>query len=179
MDYTIDNTIDIITPENTVFDLSNNLSTILLSSQLSNQPPSEQPSKQPAIDKITMELMMNRSHYKKYLLKQDPNKYQEKQEYIQKIKRYKLKILSIMNELLDDSVKLDISEKYTRDINDSFNEYLKTCVKHFEICELENHSADTDTLFPLDQSSDQVLGSQTNVVKTHFTMDRFVNKQTR
>ena len=86
-------------------------------------------SSQSSIDKLTMELMMNRSHYKKYLLKQDPNKYQEKQEYIQKIKKYKLKILTMINELLDDSVKLDITEKYTRDINDTFNEYLKTCVK--------------------------------------------------
>ena len=156
--------------DNTVFDLSNNLTTQLLSTQ----PPSQQPS----IDKITMELMMNRSHYKKYLLKQDPAKYQEKQEYIQKIKKYKLKILTMINELLDDSVKLDIPEKYTRDINDSFNEYLKTCVKHFEICELEARpSGDTDTLFPLVEPDG--VSNPSILVKTHYTMDMFVNKNPR
>ena len=170
--------------DNTVFDLSNNLSTLLSTQLLSTQLLSTQllsaqpPSQQPSIDKITMELMMNRSHYKKYLLKQDPNKYQEKQEYIQKIKKYKLKILTMINELLDDSVKLDIPEKYTRDINDSFNEYLKTCVKHFEICELESRSSgDTDTLFPLVEPDG--VSNPSILVKNHYTMDMFVNKNPR
>lgn len=135
-------------------------------------------SKQPSIDQITMELMMNRSHYKKYLAKQDPNKYQENQEYINKIKKYKLKITNIMLELLDDSVKSNVSEKYTRDINDTFNVFLKTCVKHFEIYELQSNF-DTDTLFDqldnIDSNNDN-LSNPSVFVKPHYTMDMFANK---
>ncbi len=146
-------------------------------------------SNQSSIDKITMELMMNRSHYKKYLSKQDPAKYKEHQEYIQKIKKYKLKLTNIMSELLDDSVKLNANEKYTRDINDTFNEYLKTCVKHLEIQELESSSNghDSDMLFeqiiqdsvnsPIVNSS--IINGPTIFVNPHYTMDMYVDKTRR
>ena len=135
-------------------------------------PISKTTSKQSSIDRITMELMMNRSHYKKYLAKQDPHKYQENQEYIAKIKKYRLKITTLMSELFDDSVKSNISEKYTRDINDTFNEFLKTCVKHYEICELETGQT-PDMLF--DQNTDSSKNPSI-FVNPHYTMDMYVNK---
>ena len=138
-------------------------------------PISKTTSKQSSIDRITMELMMNRSHYKKYLAKQDPHKYQETQEYIAKIKKYRLKITTLMSELFDDSVKSNVSEKYTRDINDTFNEFLKTCVKHYEICELETGQPQ-DMLFDQNTDSSENLANPSIFVNPHYTMDMYVNK---
>ena len=89
------------------------------------------------IDKITLELMMNKTHYQKYLSKQNPAKYKEAQEYIQKVRKYKSQIDQLTENLLNDSCKSNAPAKYTLDINNSFSEYLRTCVKHFEIQELE------------------------------------------
>ena len=127
---------------------------------------------QSSIDKITMELMMNRTHYKKYLLKQDPIKYKENQEYILKIQKYENKFANLMAELLQDSIKTNVSEKYTRDINDTFNEFLKTCIQHFEICELEQGVNDSDILF--DQDSMNSTKKSTSTINPHHTMDMFV-----
>jgi hypothetical protein len=104
---------------------------------------------QSSIDKLTMELMMNKSHYKKYLLKQDPKKYQEIQEHIDKIHKYNGQIEELFSELLVNSMKSNMPEKYTRSINDAFQEFIKTCIQHFEICQLEQgpDNADNDTLF--------------------------------
>ena len=129
---------------------------------------------QSSIDKITMELMMNRTHYKKYLLKQDPIKYKENQEYIVKIQKYENKFANLIAELLQDSMKTNVSEKYTRDINDTFNEFLKTCIQHFEICELEQGVNDSDILF--DQDSMNSTKKSTSTIKPHHTMDMYVTR---
>ena len=148
----------------------------------------EQPThSQSSIDKLTMEFMMNRTHYKKYLSMKEPVKFQENEIYIQKIKKYKMKIINIMSELVDDSTKLNVPEKYTRDINDTFQDFLKTCVKHFEIQELENNTDPNqeDMMF---ESCNEVSTEQVDdvnesslwgksVIKKHYTMDRFVSKK--
>ena len=152
---------------------------------------------QSAIDKLTMEFMMNRTHYKRYLSKQDPLKFQENQEYIQKIKKYKVKIFNLMTELLDDSINPS-SEKYTRDINDSFNEYLKTCVKYFEMQEFEQSTTQENTLFgeSAESTEDTLFGESASMnsasmnsasmnssiwgksikKQKNYTMDNFVSK---
>ena len=58
---------------------------------------------QSSIDKITMELMMNRTHYKKYLLKKDPIKYKENQEYILKIQKYENKFANSISNINNQS----------------------------------------------------------------------------
>ena len=127
---------------------------------------------QSSIDKLTMEFMMNRVHYKRYLSKQDPQKFQENQEYIQKIKKYKTKIMNMMNALLENSIN-STSEKYTRDINDTFNEYLKTSITHFELQELENSNESFQ-----EQSQDTLFESieSPKLNNSFYTMDKYVKR---
>ena len=98
---------------------------------------------QPSIDQLTMELMMNKTHYHKYLSKQNPQKYQEAKETANKVSLYYPKIMEITETLLADFIQ-NSNEKYTREVNDVFQDYVKTCVKYLEMRDLER---DTCELF--------------------------------
>lgn len=100
---------------------------------------------QPSIDQLTMELMMNKTHYHKYLSKQNPQKYQEAKETANKVGRYYPKIMEITETLLADFISQNSNEKYTREVNDVFQDYIKTCVKYLEMRDLERE--DDETLF--------------------------------
>jgi hypothetical protein len=157
-------------------------------------------SSQSSIDKLTMELMMNKSHYKKYLLNRDPQKYQEVQEHTNKIRKYSNQLESLFAELLTDSMKSNVPEKHTRAVNDSFQEYIKTCIQHFEIKDLEQGSTtealDTDVMFdpstinhtisntvttsswgaPITRDRSTIHDKSTNKT-SHYTMDMYMNKK--
>ena len=98
---------------------------------------------QPSIDQLTMELMMNKTHYHKYLSKQNPQKYQEAKETANKVSRYYPEIMEITETLLADFIQ-NSNEKYTREVNDVFQDYVKTCLKYLEMRDLER---DTCELF--------------------------------
>ena len=155
---------------------------------------------QSSIDKLTMELMMNKSHYKKYLQNRDPQKYQEVQEHISKIRKYGDQIESLFAELLADSMKSNAPEKHTRAINDSFQEYIKTCIQHFEIKDLEQGSVasaavDSDVMFEpstIDHTISNTVTSssgsgsswgapitreKSTSKPSHYTMDMYMNKK--
>jgi hypothetical protein len=82
---------------------------------------------------LTMELLVNKNHYSKILHKINPTKFKEREIYIDKIKQHKYEILSIFENLLDSP-----QETITRDLNDSFDIFIKTCIKHLEIRELDD-----------------------------------------
>ena len=115
-----------------------------------------------SIDKLTMELMMNKAHYQKYLAKTNPDKFIETQEHINKIVKYKHRISNLMNELLDDSCKSNISAKYTNDINDSFDQFMRTCMKYFELKELEQNSGGGGGGRPDDEDDETLFGGMSD-----------------
>ena len=66
----------------------------------------------------------------------------------------------------------------------TFNEYLKTCVKHFEMQELESspNGHDSDMLFEQiiqDSVNSPIVNSSTIFVNPHYTMDMYVDKTLR
>ena len=98
------------------------------------------------IDKLTLELLMNKSHYKRYIANTDPTKHAEMVKYNALITKYKYKIMNITNEMLSDP-----SKQITTNVNDAFNGYVKTLIQYFQMKEFENisneHSDEDDVLF--------------------------------
>lgn len=86
-----------------------------------------------AINKITLELLINKKQYNKYLSITDTIKYQEHKTHLTKIEIYLEKILEITSELLYNPDK-----QMTTDVNESFNAYVKTCIQYIEMKEYEN-----------------------------------------
>ena len=102
------------------------------------------------IDKMTLEFLMNRNQYKKYVSKTDPTKHIENEKHLQKIWKYRGRISQLTDELLKNPEKL-----VTLDVNESFDRYVRTLVYYFEMKDLENQ--DTDVLF--DDMNDEDIES--------------------
>jgi len=88
-----------------------------------------------SIDKITLELLTNKNSYNKYLSKEDPKKFKEHQEYLEKIKKNKHKILHLSKQFLENP---EIS--FTLEMNEMFSIFAKTCIKYLEMKELETEN---------------------------------------
>lgn len=153
----------------------------------------------PDIDKLTLELLTNKSQYKKYLSKADPEKYKSNQEHLEKISKYRGKILDVFSQLLDDPDK-----QITTGLNDDFDHFVKSCINHFEMKELEkygNHfekeeeQEDDDILFGNCDEKDELIESNIpkstsfwgkSIIKkgnqslpTGYTMDMFTKSSKR
>jgi len=85
-----------------------------------------------SIDKLTLELLINKQHYSKYLSKTDPKKHDEYKIYKQKLRKYSVDIIDITSQLIENPKTL-----FSTEIEESFDAYVKSIFKHFEIKELE------------------------------------------
>ena len=90
-----------------------------------------------SIDKLTLELLINKSQYKKYVQKNDPAKYSENQVYLGKIEKYSYKIEQLFSSLLENP-----DQQITTDINRDFTHFVNTCIQYFELKEMENTAED-------------------------------------
>jgi heptaprenylglyceryl phosphate synthase len=102
------------------------------------------PSQNPSIDKLTMELLLNKTHYAKYLSKTDPQKHNEYKEFLGKLSTYREDILTMTETLLVNPKKM-----YTNEVGQAFDNYVQTLIKYLEIEEMNKESGndDPDTLF--------------------------------
>ena len=79
------------------------------------------------IDQLTLDFLMNRSQYKKYVEKNDPTKHIENEKHLQKILKYKNRISNITSDLLDNPEIM-----ITLDVSQSFDRYVRTLIRYFE-----------------------------------------------
>ena len=84
------------------------------------------------IDKLTLELLMNKTQYNKYLAIKDPSKYEELQEHLEKVAKYKDTIMQITEEYLDDRNKQNSTE-----LDEAFSNYIKSCIRFIEMKKME------------------------------------------
>jgi hypothetical protein len=87
------------------------------------------------IDKLTLELLMNRNHYNRYISQTNPQKFREHQEHLQNLEKYRDSILEITESLLTDP-----DRQITTEVNNEFDVYVKTLIRYFHMKELENNS---------------------------------------
>jgi hypothetical protein len=100
------------------------------------------------IDKLTLELLINKNQYNKYLSQTNPEKYKQHREHLDKIAKYRGKIHSMFSQLMENPEK-----QITTKINESFDHFVRTCMNHFEMKELDYQTSqeevedDDDVLF--------------------------------
>lgn len=90
-----------------------------------------------SIDKLTIELMMNRRQYKKYLANTDPEKYSENQEFIKKIKRNTRKMKEMTAAFLENPEEVS----YNTTVNEMFTQYAKVLIQYIEMKEYDETDA--------------------------------------
>jgi len=110
----------------------------------------EQPKPSSDIDKLTLELLINKTQYNKYLSKTDPHKYKEHQDHLSKICKYKGRIMAMTSELLDDP-----NCQINGEINEQMDIFVRCCIRYLEIQDRWNSeksfyksNEDEDVLFP-------------------------------
>lgn len=84
------------------------------------------------IDKITLQLLTNKVQYNKYLSKEDPKKFKEHQEYLEKIAKFKPKISNLSKQFLENPEK-----SFNLEMDEMFSIFAKTSIKYLEMRELE------------------------------------------
>lgn len=106
------------------------------------------PNKSAFVDKITMEYMMNRNHYKKYLAKTNTVLYQEVQEKMTNVRACSDDIKEMVDTLLEDYVAHGSFTKHNTDVNQSFEEFMTICMRYIKENPKEDSDCeDTDVLF--------------------------------
>ena len=102
-----------------------------------------------SIDKLTLELLINKQQYSKYLSKTDPKKYDEFKEYKSKLRKYAVDIMDITSQLIDNP-----NHPYSVEIEESFNAFSKSIFRYFEMKDLEqsneynqHYKKDEDMMF--------------------------------
>lgn len=129
-----------------------------------------EPSKNEYLNKLTMELFLNKSHYAKYLAKTDPKRHDEYRTFTNKLKKYSVDIIDITSALLENP-----KQAPTLDIEESFDVFVKSIIRHMEMKEIENPMQEEDqedTLFgKIDQQEDQPSSGQ-----SFWSKERVVKK---
>ena len=116
-----------------------------------------------AIDKLTLELLTNKTQYKKYLAREDPEGSQKQQDYLGKIKKYRSKILGLSKEFLENPEK-----SFNSEMNEMFKIYAQTAIKYIEMREIERENLfnkddfeeeDDEVLFDSERMNDNLENS--------------------
>jgi len=105
-----------------------------------------------SIDLLSLELLTNKSQYKKYLAKEDPKKFQEHQDFLNKIKKYSLKILSITKQFLENPDK-----SFNTEMNEILKQYAKTTIRYIELKGIERENLYHKDDFESDEEDDMDL----------------------
>lgn len=84
------------------------------------------------VDQVTMEYMMNRSHYKKYLAVTNKDKYQETKNKIELYGKYYDNVSSIFNELFVDFMLNGNFSKYNRSLQNDFENFVESAIHHIK-----------------------------------------------
>ena len=117
----------------------------------------------PEIDKITLELFMNKKKYKKYVEQTDPKKHSELQSHYADIRKYRGSILNMTDDLLETP-----DMQITTEINELFDIYSRTIIRYLKNKELEksandyyeNENNDEDIMFgTIDEPSTTTMNS--------------------
>jgi hypothetical protein len=105
------------------------------------------PPKNEYIDKLTMEYLLNKNHYSKYLAKTDPKKHDEYQAYKAKLRKNAVDIIDLTSQLIENPKSAP-----SIDIEETFDHYVKSIMRHIELKEMEkpkgkSEEEDDDILF--------------------------------
>jgi len=131
----------------------------------------KQPIKNEYIDKLTLELLLNKNHYGKYLAKTDPQRFEEHKLFKSKLRKYAVDIVDITSQHIENP-KLGLSSE----IEESFECYIKSIFRYFEMKDLENtndYNQDIDTMFD-NCNTETETESSTTSEKSFWGKDRVI-----
>jgi hypothetical protein len=132
------------------------------------------------IDKLTLELLVNKSKLQSYLAKTNPDEYERLKEKQALYQKHKSQIESFTHQLLEQHTRSQQPLLVNREIQSVFDEYIQLCIQHFERfgddCEEERGEDDDDVLFG---NMDKPKKSKKYTYIGNGTLDSFVKREPR
>ena len=157
-----------------------NIAQIQEEPQVEEEPPVEEEHKEmSSIDRLTLELMMNKSQYKKYLAKNEPAIYHEKQTYNNHVANHKSQIMEIFKNLIDEqcSEHIIIGARYNNKVETAYTAFVKEVVEMIGVQDSMNLDQDQENeLFPI-ESTTHIYENRTIHKSSIYTMDKYVDRK--
>jgi hypothetical protein len=104
-----------------------------------------------SIDELTLKLMSNKNQYNKYLSKSNPEKYKEHTDYLEKRADYSNHIMNTVRDILFSNKSI------TTEVNESFEQFVKSCMKYYDMKSLEKQCANNEEHG--DEDEDMLFGN--------------------
>jgi hypothetical protein len=108
------------------------------------------------INSLTLELMVNKKHFKKVLEITDSTKFQEMNKLSILTKNASPTILSMTDELLGIYTKFGTAENYSNDVKNSFENYLHACLNHISMTQINETEQDNVLFGNCDEPSNYI-----------------------
>ncbi len=109
------------------------------------------------IDKLSLEFLLNKTQYQKYLQKTDPQKFTEMQEFSENCSRLSRPMMDMTMRLLQNHKTND----YSQEVQDAFHVYADALIRYLEMKEMTDQiqeeydeNDDENTLFPASMDND-------------------------
>lgn len=115
------------------------------------------------INQITLECLINKSCYNKYLMNHDKVKYDEMEEQFSLMKKHREKIMNMFRSYLDDK---DYQVNSTLD--ELFGNFVKAAIQHVEFKESENNNKYYDEFERENDDEDTLFGNMNEDPVTSF-----------
>ena len=96
------------------------------------------------MDRMTMELLLNKTHYAKYLSKTDRQKHDEFQEFVGNLRKYSAEMADITQRL----TRNPKSTIFSQDMLEAFETYAHTVIRFMELSAMNKDENEEDELFP-------------------------------
>jgi len=89
------------------------------------------------VDKVTLEFLMNKNHFRRYVAKVDPERHLENQRHLDNIAKYRTPLLALFTDLLDEPEK-----QVSLDVNEAHEAFVKMAIRFFQTKEMDQDSND-------------------------------------
>ena len=104
------------------------------------------------IDQLTLSLLMNKNHYRKYVSQTNPEQHEVENQRIADNRKYRSRILDLTSRLLD-SPDMQI----TTDVDQIFVAYTKRLVQYFKMQDIEKLNRSHNGCYESDDKDEDVM----------------------
>ena len=104
------------------------------------------------IDQITLSLLMNKNHYRKYVSQTNPEQHEAENQRISDNRKYRSRIMDLTSRLLDSP-----NTQITTDVDQIFVAYTKRLVQYFKMQDIEKLNRSHNGCYENDDEDEDVL----------------------
>lgn len=127
--------------------------------------------RQREVDRLSLELLSNTRHYKKFIAKNEPESKLKRADNMKRLLKYKSRIAAIFIELIDDyerssqeeedtdlsNTSVELSTNLSSELQSMFKECIKKTMQHLEWSEYNQHSES----FENEEDDDMMFSTRT------------------